>query len=781
MKQINIDSGRGRGADGGLVRLDRARNVGTSGPSNSLRQNSIAQEPEEVSAPLFLEYYRTVLRHRRLILSLAAAGMLVGALLHLTTEPVYRTRTSLDIQTLNGDFMNQRNTDPTGTAYSGETNLQTQIKLLQSDTLMENVRARLTAEPHPATVERMDLLSRMQRLIHVGGNNSISFNDLLEDTAKNLKVKPLGITRLVEVTCDSWDPSFAAQFCNELTSEYQSEDLESRGASAKRTSDWLMRQAADVRQKAQDSEARLEAATGGNGLMLSQESTNTVGEDRLRQMQAELVRAQADRIQKEAEAQIAKTAVVGAEPAVLRSAAYLAAQQKLADLQNRVAELVPPLTEENPKVIHLRNEIKSVQKSMDSERVQSGQRLDNEFAAAKHRENLLAMAYHRQESSVSSDMEKGSHVALLRREVESEQQLYQTLLQRAKEAGFASAMQAATIRVVDAARKPNLAVFPQRLTTITVCLIIGSLLGFVVAFFKDRNKLVFRVPGDSQRFLDLDEIGVIPSLHMVERKGLPNASGAMMQKSTSIVPSEHPALSSTGWGDNFSIVAEAYRNAMLSLALSRDPNKTRVYVVSSPNAGEGKTTVTSNLGVALSKSKLRIVLVDGDLRRPNLHRALSVSNSVGLRDVLKGHVDLSQASTLEFCKPTAYPDLFVVSAGSGSGDPAELLHSNYFEAMLVRLAEDFDMILVDTPPMLHMADARILARQSNGAILIFRAGTTTREQAMNARDLLDHDRVRVVGTILNDFDPAKEGRTDYYKSYYQYQNGAESGRAAVNS
>jgi capsular exopolysaccharide synthesis family protein len=170
----------------------------------------------------------------------------------------------------------------------------------------------------------------------------------------------------------------------------------------------------------------------------------------------------------------------------------------------------------------------------------------------------------------------------------------------------------------------------------------------------------------------------------------------------------------------------------------------------------------------LSKSRLRVVLVDGDLRRPNLHRAFGLQNEFGLRNILRGDVDLEKTRMEELTQRTALPNISIIAAGEGSEDSVELLHSNQVEALLTRLSRDFDVVLIDSPPILHMADARILAGQSDGAILIFRAGQTTRDQAASACDLMEHDGVRLVGTILNDFDPNREGQRNYYSSYYRY-------------
>ncbi len=751
-------------------------------------ENATPPRPEHAdrSPNLLLDYVRLLSRFRVVIALFALAGVLVSLLFNLTALPVYRARTSLDIQNLNGDFMNMHTLSPTGSADSSSTEVyvQTQIKLLQSDTLLERTVNRLQAEAHPASIERDDLVSELKRALHLPGSRPLAYGNLIEDAAKQVKVKPLGITRLVEITCDSWNAAFSAKFCNTLTQEFKDEDLETRSTEATRTSDWLTRQVADVRLKAEESQRKLEAATGGNGLVLSQES-NSVGEDRLRQMQGELVKAQADRMEKEAQSGVARSASPTSLPSVLDSPAYRQLQQQLATLQTRVAEIVPPLTEENPKVIHLRSQIKEVQAEMATERTTSTSRMGNEYSAAQHREALLKAAYDAQLQSVSTELGQASKVNLLRREVESEQQLYQTLLSRAKEAGFASAMQATTVRIVDTARTPKYPVSPRRVPAAGVGLLRGSAFGIGFAFFKDRNSDVFRMPGDAPRYLQVQELGVIPTASTGQRRSVVDSLSAarslLRDPESELDHNPHEnALSLARWQDNFSIVAEAYRNTTFSILLAEAATRrARVYVVSSPNAGEGKTTVTSNLGVALSQSKRRVLLVDGDLRKPGLHNALHMSNEFGLRNVLRNEIDIETAPITDFCRPTPIRNLSFLSSGTGSEEVVELLHSPLVGDLLARLSREFDMVLIDTPPMLHMADARIFARQADGAILVLRAASTAREQAEDARNLFESDRVRLLGTILNRFDPTAEGRSGYYSSYYRYKNQIEANEKAM--
>ena len=738
-------------------------------------------EPEAESMGLVQEYLQTLRRYKWSLLGFALLGLVVSLFFGMRTLPVYRTRTSLDIRPLNSDFLNIRSVNPTNSdsGPEGDTNLQTQIKLLESDTSIDSTVARLRSDAHPAAYQRNDLLSRLERASHLDHPQPIPFEVALADAARNVKVKPLGVTRLVEITCDAWSPELAARFCNQLEQTFQENDLQARSSEASKTSTWLTKQVGDVAQRAQETQNKLDAALGGNGILLN--PNNGVGEDRLKALQDELVRAQADRISKEAESGMDRSAAPGTAPVVQDSPAHRQYETQLGDLRTQLAKLTPVLTEANPQIQKLRAQIRVAEDGMRDADTNSLARQNNELASARHREALLSVTYSAELAKVSSDLQRGAKVSLLRSELDSEQQLYQTLLQRAKEAGFASAMQAATIRVVDPAKVPGIPFSPQRKMAAGVGLFLGGLLGTAFAFYRERTLNVFRKPGDVQRYLHMHELGTIPAL---QEFSLANRVNQIPLVGTTVparalLPGSTETTALSHWKDEFSLAAEAYRNATLSILISEARKGSRTYVVASPSAGEGKTTVTSNLGVALSKSKMRVVLVDGDLRKPNLHNAFAMENTTGLRNILRGEFDLRTVALSAFTRPTEQPNVSVIPAGEGTEELMELLHSPALPALLDRLSENFDMVLIDTPPTLHMADTRILAREADGVILVFRASTTTLDAAAMARDQFDRDGIPLVGTILNDFNPQREGWTGYYKDYYRYQRKTGNGKAAA--
>ncbi len=744
-------------------------------------------EPLGEPEGLLVEYYRLLIRHRWIISAFALMGATLAFLFCLTTRPVYRARTSLDIQNLNADFINMREITPTSMPgpATPEVFIQTEIKLLQSDTLLNRTKQRMEEEAHSLRVNDAGFVSKARTLFHLPGYRPPAPQETVEYTAKSLAVKPLGLTHLVEITCDSWNAKFAADFCNALSAEFQQEDREVRWSEAQKTSEWLSRQLADVRDQLATSEKRLERASEANGLVFSQQNGGSVGEEKLRELQAELMKAQADRVTRQAQFEISKSATTDSLPVVLDDTQLRDYQTRLVELNRQLAELMPPLTDAHPKIQHIKSQIRELEASLAAKKANVIERMQNEFQASRHREDLLSSAYLTQERKVAVEMGRETQANMLRRDVDSGQQLYQTLSQRVKEAGLASAMQASTIRTVDPALVPPVPILPRKIQTIMVGILLGTVAGVCFAFFKDRTETVLRAPGEAPRFLNVRELGVIPSArvgldHAYARRLPQNSSPgtALMLKdaSQSGALARNEAIDLATWKANASLVAEAYRSATYSILLeSRGAGRGRAYVVTSPSAGEGKTSVSCNLGIALAQANRRVLVIDGDLRRPRLHKSMAIPNDCGLRDVLRGDIEVAGGTLHQFCRASQVPNMFILPSGTGTEEPSGLLYSPQLQPLLRKLVEEFDVVLIDSPPVLHLADARIIAGSTDGVILVLRARSTDREAARNASNLFQHDQVRIVGTILNDFDPLSHGNSGYYDSYYKYAQANSNG------
>jgi len=349
------------------------------------------------------------------------------------------------------------------------------------------------------------------------------------------------------------------------------------------------------------------------------------------------------------------------------------------------------------------------------------------------------------------------------------------MLQKVKEASLASAMRDSNVLVVDRARPPLLPYRPDLPMNAAIGLFSGVLLGFGFVLLQERIDRRISAPGDAQVYLDLPELGVIP----VDELVLPRQfAGALQQPRSTPTRSTEPVLKShlsdcpelATWKRKPSLVAECSRTILTSILLPSHNGETpRVIVLTSPCPGDGKTTVACNLSIAVAEIGRKVLLIDGDLRRPRLHKVFGVGNDWGLSDVLWAGTHLETVPILDLVRETEVSSLSLLPAGSrGNTIPSNLFYSPRMLRLLTRLREEFDMIMIDAPPMIHLADARVLGRLADGVILVVRAGETTTESALHARQRFAEDGTRVLGTVLNSWDPKTSPRYGY-GSYHDYR------------
>ncbi len=328
--------------------------------------------------------------------------------------------------------------------------------------------------------------------------------------AKNLKVRVAGQTRILEITYDSPDPQLAAQTANTLTSEFIEQNLESRWKTTEKTSDWLSRQLDGMRIKLEHSEDALQAYARNSGLIFTDEKTNVSG-DKLRQLQQELSTATGDRILKQSRYEMAQSSPPDALPDVLNDESMQDTRQKITDLRRQIAELSTTYTPEFKKVKQAQAELTTLQAAFDRDRAAILSKIRNEYDEATRREKLLTAAYDAQTKEVTGEGEKSIQYNILKREVDSNRQLYDTMLQQLKESTMASAMRASNIRVVDPATVPRRPYKPNAPQSAALGLLAGIFGGAAFIVMRDRADRTIQQPGDANFYLNVPELGIIPS------------------------------------------------------------------------------------------------------------------------------------------------------------------------------------------------------------------------------------------------------------------------------
>ncbi|MCL4841079.1 MAG: polysaccharide biosynthesis tyrosine autokinase [Bryobacteraceae bacterium] len=729
-------------------------------------------DPDEEEGGL-LEYWRILRRRKGTLVIGATVGLLLGIAVTLPQTPIYQAKTTLEIQSFNQNFMNMGNLQEVteGAGPSGSTiDIQTQIKILQSDTLLERVHSLMN--PNEETAAPAEPASTPSRIS--AWRRALNLPDVPEDDARqlaiamaadSLKVRASGQTRIVEVLVDSTDPAIAAQFANLLTSEYVDQSMEARWQSSQRTGEWLTKQLDDMRIKLERSEDALQNYAQRNNLLFTGNDTN-VDEVKLKQIQDQLTAVQGDRVSKQSRWEMASSAPAASLPDVLNDSSMRGYQEKLSDLRRQQDELLETFTPETTRVKRVNAQITSLEKSLASEREQILRRIRNEYEEAMRKERLLQADYDKQTRLVTVLGEKAIQYNILKREVETNRQLYESMLQRVKEAGLASALKASNVRIVDPAKAPERPYKPRLPLNALLGLLAGGFLAVAFVVTTEKADRALREPSDVPFYLGVRELGVVPSASLLEEK---KGRKLLGEESQSLV------LTQVGLGEKLELVtvqrrlsalAESFRAALTSIMFSGNGSgPPRMIVVTSPNPSEGKTTVATNLAVAMAETGQKVLLIDGDTRRPRIHGIFEIENTAGLSDLLKP--DCGEWKKL--IHQTPVPNLWVLTAGPGVAAASNMLFSKRLLGALEWCRAEFDMVVIDTPPVLQIPDARLFGKVADGVVLVVRANSTTRDAAMACRMRLREDGTHLIGTVMNDWDP-KDSPGGYYGYYGKYSS-----------
>ena len=346
-------------------------------------------------------------------------------------------------------------------------------------------------------------------------------------------------------------------------------------------------------------------------------------------------------------------------------------------------------------------------------------------------------------------------------------------------------MRASNIRIIDPAKPPRSPHKPNHVLNALLGLLSGTLLGVVFVFVGERADRTLKQPGDATQHLRVPELGVIPSstrdaprpkgygyFHGSRRRKQLNGSSTPSTengKPEGAATESAETVELTSWQRKPTLIAESFRATLTSILFAGDNGtRPRVLVVTSPSPGEGKTTVVSNLAICLAEINRRVLLIDADMRKPRVHKIFDIANRRGLSDLLRESGTIEQHGLAAFVSGTQIPGLFVLPSGSPTHSIPNLLHSVRTPELISCAKEEFDTVLIDTPPMMQISDARVLGQMSDAVILILRAGQTTRGTAKAASERFLEDGTSVLGTVLNSWNPKANGYGYYDNDYYEY-------------
>ena len=719
--------------------------------------------------------YGTILRrHARAIAAIMLLCLAAGLLVTFLMSPSYKAKTLLEVSAENQDFMNNKNIDPNASASTMDSYLETQTKLLGSETVADRVVASLLANASQYKDGRKGGFTAVREWLGWRQPQK-SLESQIRKTLGTLKVKAEGQSSLISLTVSGPSPEIAADTANAVANQHMAVLQDARWASVTQTSEFLGKQVEALRRKLQTSEDQLQEYARTKGLIYTSDtSRESVVSEKLRAIQQDLEKAEADRTDKQSQLELANSSSPDALPRVLDDGSLREDKSRLTDLRRQLADLSATLTPNHYKVKEIESQIASLEKQADQERAAIVTRIQNDYRAAARREQLQRDSYERQLGLVTDQSGKEIRYNILKREVDANRDLYQSMLQRIKEAGVVSALRASNIRIVDPAKTPLLPDQPNLLLNTGIALLLGCMFSVLFVLMRERADRSIRAPGETSRLLQVPELAIIPSARRDIRTQIVSNSSRIAQAFTGSAPKRLAASGSdlstdllTNSLQTGSIVAESFRSAVTSILLwgREEALAHKVLVVTSAHSGAGKTTSVLNLGLGLVESGRRVLLIDGDLRLPRLGRIFGLETASGLSDILAERLAPSVAR--ELIRDTGLPGLCVLPSGSRHRNAPQMLHSIALEKLLVDMRPDFDFILIDSPPALPLTDARLLAQHADGVILVFRAGETSAEQSLAVRKSFAQDGTYVFGSILNGWDAHAEDPA-YVNSYLKY-------------
>jgi polysaccharide biosynthesis transport protein len=723
------------------------------------------------SAGKLNESFRTVFWPRKgLILMCGLACAAVAFLTSLLQPPLYRAKSSLEIEDLNNNFLQLGDIDPVSRSanMADSSYLQTQIDELTSNALLARVAARLHIEEkyRPATKPKLSFFDQLRERIGLHPPAPQTPAEMaISEIRSNLNVSvSRGASRIVSIEYTSGDPKAAADFANTLANEFIEHGVDLRMGSVQHLRDWLTSELDRLRTKLQTSEDELQSYSQSAGLLFTDEK-NSVAEAKLKQLQAELTQAQADRMLKQSKYELVNKATPEGLAQLTENGPIRDYELKLADARQQLAQAQSLYTPNHYKVKQLKAQISELESSLASQRKEIVNLVDGDYNAAIRRETLLSEAYSQQAALVSAQDIKASRYNLLKGEVDTNRQLYDAMLQKLKNVNMAAAMRAGAAAVVDPAEPPTQPFEPQPASTSLIGLVSGLLLGSIYVFLRDRWANRFKAPGELESILHVPELGAIPSIPSVDtfrRKSLaPPADKSSAKDHAHTPPRGQLQVAADDLGRSH--IVHSFRAILASLVFSGEGQlKSSVLVVTSPSPREGKTTTASNLAVTLASVGKQVLLVDADLINPKLHQIFSTPNEVGLSDLI---LERSISGTIQlsaYVKKLDVPGLSILTSGSVRMQAANHLYSSQVADLFDRLRQHYDFVVIDCPPVLPVADARLLSWHADGVVLVVRASSTDRESAKIAADRLLADGARIIGTVLNDFDPGAAGKYNPY-------------------
>jgi polysaccharide biosynthesis transport protein len=724
-----------------------------------------------------LHYWQILRKRKWVMLATFAIVFAFSVIKTLNTTRLYQATSKVAIFPENPNVLGFKDMESSSPDYEYEATLETQVAILRSDALALKVieAMRLYQDPRFTDVKKAVPESSLEP--SSVQPDPAQAAGLLGAFHGGLNVQLVPSSRLIQVSYTHPDPQFTTEITNTLVKTFIEENFRTKYESVTQTSEWLSRELADLQLKVQTSEEKLVRYQKDHSILGVDEKQNIVT-SKLDELNKELTAAQTDRIEKESDYRLAmdgdpasftKISADGKGGGLLDRL-----RDKEAELNTQYAQATTQFGSGYPKVAELSNQLKQVREAIEAEKTKMRDRIRDEYLAAVQRETMLMSAFNQQKQEANQLNESAIEYSVLRRDAETNRQLYQDLLQKLKEAGVSAGLRSSNIRVVDIARTPTHPIAPNVERNLFMGLLLGLSLGIGLALVLESFDTTVRNMDELSAISTLPALGTIP-LQVSSSDGVRKR---LATTSLDIEKAGLPAL--VTFERPKSEAAEAYRALRTSILLSSFGAPPKVILVTSAMPQEGKTTISANSALVLAQRGSRVLLVDADLRRPGLEKLFCLRPHGGLSTLISGS-DRDEDVLLPFPE---VPNLWILPAGPIPPQPAELLGSTVMKDHIARWRNEFDHVIIDTPPCLSVTDAVLLSPEADRVILVARAGQTTKPALRRACDLLLQVNARVMGIVLNAFNVHSAHGYYYYggrySNYYYHEDSPEEKPTAGN-
>ncbi|MEW6053638.1 MAG: polysaccharide biosynthesis tyrosine autokinase [Nitrospirota bacterium] len=732
------------------------------------------------------DYLNIILKRKSMVLIFLVSVIVITLIFSLLKIPFYRATAVLKIESETPRVLSFQGVqiDALGANY-----YQTQYEILKSRSLAGRVIANLELQKNENFLPPADIPTRLKRFIfdntvglfvdfyrfltapkpekepQANSNTSEGLYEIpdymIDSLISRIVVAPVKNSQLVKVSFISQNPELSMDVTNAVAQTYITFDLETRIYASKEAKNFLQSQIEVMKQKVEESEQTLNAYAAKNGIVFNSNNNNLYSQ-KLSDISAALNSVTTERIQKEALYREVKDSGPN-NPIILNNPMIQGLWKQHASLEAEYDNLLKIYTPEYPKMKSLKNQMDSVVNRISQETTKIIQSAELDYKNALKKEENLTRALNSQKQQVLSFQGSAAQYEVLKRDVDVNKGLYNSLLQRLNEVSVSASNKATNIQLLDKAILPKYPFQPNIPFNIILSIIFGLAGGVGLAFLAEYFDSSIKDTDDIERKARLPILGVIPDVYDVKHVSVSSRPKIIHLESNP--PTSHTPVVVNN--KKVSPVLEAFRSIGAFILLSSSSKPPKTMLITGPDAKVGKTSTCINIANALLESLGKGIIIDADMRRPMLHSAFGLDNSVGLSSFLAGHVDFDSADN-GLIKPSSMRGLSVLTSGPVPPNPSELIGSTRMQDLIYALQPFFEFVLIDSPPVMGLPDAIYLSKIVDGTVLVVKANETPIKVLQETKKVFTGIDARILGVVLNGVKESdlKYGSYNYYHSAY---------------